>query len=64
MSGMWHTQPTSGTADGTVVRPIHRIQPVRLVQHDQSGEHYGTGSLTFIAELPLDEDGHLRLRGT
>ena len=53
-----------GHSDGTVVRPIHRIQPVRLVQHDQSGVSHGTGSLTFIAELPLDEDGHLRLRGT
>ena len=52
-----------GHGDGTVVRPIHRIQPVRVVQHDQGGVSHGTGSLTFIAELPLDEDGHLRLRG-
>lgn len=49
-------------SDGTVVRPVHRIQPVRLVQHDRNGVSHGTGSLTFIAELPLDEDGHLRLR--
>jgi hypothetical protein len=52
-----------GHSDGTVVRPVHRIQPVRLVQHDQNGASQGTGSLTFIAELPLDEDGHLRLQG-
>jgi hypothetical protein len=51
-----------GHSDGTVVRPVHRIQPVRLVQRDQNGVSHGTGSLTFIAELPLDEDGHLRLR--
>jgi hypothetical protein len=47
--------------DGTVVRPVHRIQPVRVVQRDLQGEREGTGSLTFIAELPLDEDNHLRL---
>jgi hypothetical protein len=52
-----------GRSDGTVFRPVHRIQPVRLVQHDQNGVSHGTGSLTFIAELPLDEDGHLRLQG-
>jgi len=34
-----------------------------LVQHDQNGVSHGTGSLTVIAELPLDEDGHLRLQG-
>jgi hypothetical protein len=33
-----------------------------LVQHDRHGVSHGTGSLTFIAELPLDDDGHLRLR--
>jgi len=52
-----------GRSDGTVFRPVHRIQPVRLVQHDQNGVTHGSGSLTFIAELPLDEDGHLRLHG-
>jgi hypothetical protein len=49
--------------DGTVVRPFHRIQPVRLVQRGPGGETSGTGSLTFIAEMPIDADGHLRLRG-
>jgi hypothetical protein len=52
-----------GHSDGTVVRPVHRIQPVRVVQRDRFGMSQGTGSLTFIAELPLSEDGHLRLQG-
>jgi hypothetical protein len=47
-------------ADGTVDRPVHRIQPVRVRQHDRQGTSEGAGSLTFIAELPLDHDGVLR----
>jgi hypothetical protein len=50
-------------SDGTVVRPFHRIQPVRLQQRDSSGTSHGNGSLTFIAEMPLDGDNHLRLSG-
>jgi hypothetical protein len=44
-----------GYPDGTQGRPVHRIQPVRIVQHTADGvASEGTGSLTFIAELPLD----------
>jgi hypothetical protein len=43
-----------GYPDGAVGRPIHRIQPVRVVQHDRDGTSTGTGSLTFIAEGPLE----------
>jgi hypothetical protein len=63
-SDAWDVSHTANVehADGTVVRPIHRIQPVRLIQRNQGAVSQGTGSLTFIAELPLDKDGHLRLR--
>lgn len=42
--------------DGKTDRPVHRIQPVRVVHSaaDGSGSE-GSGSLTFIAELPLEE---------
>lgn len=40
--------------DGSVSRPVHRIQPVRVTQRGPHGTSEGTGSLTFIAELPLD----------
>ncbi|HLX87585.1 MAG TPA: hypothetical protein VKR22_03850, partial [Acidimicrobiales bacterium] len=40
--------------DGTVGRPAHRIQPVRVTQRGPAGTSRGTGSLTFIAEVPLD----------
>ena len=40
--------------DGTVDRPVHRIQPVRVTQTGPTGTSRGTGSLTFIAEVPLD----------
>jgi hypothetical protein len=62
-SDVWNVAHAAdvGHSDGSVVRPVHRIQPVRVVQHDHRGVSHGTGSLTFIAELPLDEDGHLRL---
>ncbi len=40
--------------DGTVGRPVHRIQPVRVTQHGAAGASRGTGSLTFIAEVPLE----------
>ena len=44
-----------GYPDGSVGRPVHRIQPVRVRQRDADGRvSEGTGSLTFIAELPLD----------
>lgn len=39
--------------DGTVGRPVHRIQPVIVTQHGPAGTSCGTGSLTFIAEGPL-----------
>jgi len=41
-------------ADGTVTRPVHRIQPVRVTQRDDRGTSHGTGSLTFIAEGDLE----------
>jgi hypothetical protein len=44
-----------GLADGTLVRPVHRIQPVRVVQHDTESTTRGTGSLTFIAEGDLEQ---------
>ena len=50
-----------GLPDGRTDRPVHRIQPVRVVRHSADGTSEGFGSLTFIAELPLDEDGHLRV---
>ncbi|HEX4015215.1 MAG TPA: hypothetical protein VHX15_00625 [Frankiaceae bacterium] len=41
--------------DGSVGRPVHRIQPVRVRQHAADGSvSEGTGSLTFIAELTFD----------
>jgi hypothetical protein len=44
-----------GYPDGSVVRPVHRIQPVSVRQRDSDGRvSEGTGSLTFIAELPMD----------
>ena len=46
--------------DGTVDRPVHRIQPVRVREHRPDGLAEGFGSLTFIAELPLDADGRVR----
>jgi hypothetical protein len=45
----------------TTARPLHRIQPVRITLYSPEGTSRGTGSLTFIAELDLDPDGHLRL---
>jgi hypothetical protein len=47
--------------DGKTDRPIHRIQPVRVVQRDAGGTVAGTGSLTFIAEVGVDADGKLRV---
>jgi hypothetical protein len=42
--------------DGKTDRPVHRIQPVRVRHQAADGTvTEGTGSLTFIAELPLDE---------
>jgi hypothetical protein len=42
--------------DGTIDRPVHRIQPVRVLHHAVDGSaSEGTGSLTFIAELPLED---------
>jgi hypothetical protein len=57
-SEVWDvSQPAQvGFPDGTVGRPVHRIQPVRVVQRGRDGRvSEGTGSLTFIAELPLDD---------
>jgi hypothetical protein len=43
--------------DGTVDRPVHRIQPVRVTHTSADGSSSeGTGSLTFIAELPIQPD--------
>jgi hypothetical protein len=42
-------------ADGTRDRPVHRIQPVSVHQHGPTGTSEGTGSLTFIAELPIEQ---------
>jgi len=46
-----------GYADGSRGRPAHRIQPVTVTQHGPDGTSHGTGSLTFIAEGPLEELG-------
>jgi hypothetical protein len=46
-----------GYPDGSRGRPAHRIQPVAVTQHGPGGTSAGTGSLTFIAEGPLDELG-------
>ena len=46
-----------GYPDGSRGRPAHRIQPVAVVQHGPDGTSHGTGSLTFIAEGPLDALG-------
>ena len=46
-----------GYPDGTRGRPPHRIQPVAVAQHGPDGTSEGTGSLTFIAEGPLDALG-------
>ena len=46
-----------GYPDGTTGRPIHRIQPVRVVQHTPDGTSTGFGSLTFIAEGDLEKLG-------
>ena len=40
--------------DGSTGRPIHRIQPVAVTQRGPDGTSGGTGSLTFIAEGPID----------
>ena len=51
--------------DGVVDRPVHRIQPVRVTHRSADGStSEGTGSLTFIAELPIEAaaDGSSRLR--
>jgi len=45
-----------GYQDGRVDRPVHRIQPVRVTHRAPDGSvSEGHGSLTFIAELPLEE---------
>jgi len=41
--------------DGTIGRPVHRIQPVSVVQHAPEGTSTGFGSLTFIAEGDLEK---------
>jgi len=46
-----------GMPDGSRGRPAHRIQPVTVTQHGPDGTSRGTGSLTFIAEGPLDALG-------
>jgi hypothetical protein len=45
-----------GYPDGSLGRPVHRIQPVRVIHHTPDGRaSEGSGSLTFIAELPLGD---------
>ena len=43
--------------NGAIGRPIHRIQPVRVTQYVPEGTSTGFGSLTFIAEGPLENAG-------
>ena len=43
--------------DGTRVRPMHRIQPVRLTVRGAGLDSHGTGSLTLIAEGTLPQLG-------
>jgi hypothetical protein len=50
-----------GYPDGKKDRPIHRIQPVRVLQRGPGGTQAGAGSLTFIAEVDVEADGELRL---
>ena len=53
-----------GYPDGSHGRPVHRIQPVAVTHTAADGRSStGTGSLTFIAELPLDptDGGGLRM---
>jgi hypothetical protein len=40
--------------DGSIGRPVHRIQPVRVTQTGPTGASHGWGSLTFIAEGPAN----------
>lgn len=47
--------------DGRSDRPVHRIQPVRVVERREETTAEGTGSLTFIAEVDVDADGWLRV---
>ncbi len=44
-------------ADGSIARPVHRIQPVKLTCHTTAGTSTGHGSLTFICEGDLAELG-------
>ncbi len=46
--------------DGSAGRPVHRIQPVTVTRSAREGTSTGHGSLTFVAEMPLDDP--LRLR--
>ena len=59
---VWEVTPPADVRypDGSVGRPVHRIQPVRVTQRGRSGASHGTGSLTLIAEVDLDADGVLR----
>ncbi len=41
--------------DRSSVRPVHRIQPVSVNLSGALGASHGTGSLTFIAEGPLED---------
>jgi len=43
--------------EGVVMRPIHRIQPVRVVVRGAGLDGRGTGSLTLIAEGSLPQLG-------
>ena len=43
--------------DGVRVRPIHRIQPVKVTVRGAGLDGEGTGSLTMIAEGTLPQLG-------
>jgi hypothetical protein len=45
------------TADGTVLRPVHRIQPVHVTATGPDAESEGTGSLTIIVTGALPQYG-------
>lgn len=52
------SHPTDvGRPDGSVARPIHRIQPVRVSLRGAGLDSDGTGSLTLIAEGDLPQLG-------
>jgi hypothetical protein len=47
--------------DGSSVRPVHRIQPVRVIRTSGGHTSTGHGSLTFVAETDVDRDERVRV---